>query len=378
MTTPTQAEWLTQAAREQLQGCRSMAFDGTVLFTPDGQGSYGALWTRDFAYMVENAWELLDPREVRAAIGYLLRGQRADGCIPDRVQVDGLAVYSAGPAEAPLGEPPTDNTQFMVALVATYVQHTGDLELAARTLPQLRRAMAFTPRSPDGLVVIPPGQRQSPYGFTDTIAKTGKLLFSSLLYWRACLQMAGLCDALGTESTYRDQAQAIVEALDCLWDEDGGAYRAATETCRQLDIWGNAYAVAIGLVQGERRQRILHFLQDHRDAFLYRGQVRHLLRGQTWERTLIPVEPETYQNGAYWATASGWVIDALAELGPELARALALDLIEDFQTAGICECINPAGYRKLEHYVVSAVNPLPAVRRALGQQACESTNAAQA
>lgn len=40
------------------------------------------------------------------------------------------------------------------------------------------------------------------------------------------------------------------------------------------------------------------------------------------------------------------------------------DLLRDFQQGGICECVN-VGDRKLEHYVVSAVNPLGAlVRRA--------------
>jgi hypothetical protein len=107
-------KWLNEAASDMLRRCRIIAHDGTVLFTPDGSASYRALWTRDFAYMVENVGDLIDPAEMRAAILYLLRDQRADGCIPDRVQADGLAVYSAGPIECPLGDPPADNSQFMV------------------------------------------------------------------------------------------------------------------------------------------------------------------------------------------------------------------------------------------------------------------------
>jgi hypothetical protein len=38
------------------------------------------------------------------------------------------------------------------------------------------------------------------------------------------------------------------------------------------------------------------------------------------------------------------------------------DLLCDFQDNGICECVN-TGYRKLAHYVVSAVNPLGALKR---------------
>jgi hypothetical protein len=354
--------WLEAATRRELAGCRVLAHDGTVLFTPDGVGSYGALWTRDFAYMVENAGDLLEPGEVRAAILYLLRGQRADGCIPDRVQADGRPVYSAGAADAPLGEPPTDNGQFMVKLVYDYVCLSGDLEFASAQLEALRRGLEYIPRSVRGLVTIAPGERRSPYGFTDTVAKTGDLLFSSLLDWEACRKMAALCERCGTDgSTYADRAERIVGALEILWDEGAGAYRAASGDCRQVDVWGNAYAVYLGLVRGPRRERILSTLRERYADYVYRGQVRHLMRGEYWEKLLIPIALETYQNGAYWATASGWVIVALAEIDSPLAHQMAQDLLADLQEEGFYECIN-IGYRKLEHYVASAVNPLGGLR----------------
>ena len=357
--------WLEDAARRELAGCRAVAQDGTILFTPDGQANYGALWTRDFGYMVENAIDLLDAGEVRAAIEYLLRGQRADGCIPDRVQVDGVAVYSAGPVDNPLGDPPTDNSQFVVSLVYDYVKRTGDHDFARQWFDALRRALDFTPRDANGLVFIPPEQPHSPYGFTDTIAKTGALLFSSLLYWKACREMAQLCQwCVEDDAPYLQRADQIAGAMDILWDDDAGAYRAATHDCNQIDVWGCAFAVYIGFTQGERRQRLLHFLRDHYDDYVYRGQVRHLLGNETWERTLIPVAPGTYQNGAYWATASGWVLYALAQIDEPLASRMLDDLMTDFQTHGIFECVN-IGYEKLDHYVASVVNPLGALRRIL-------------
>lgn len=366
IATTDMLRWLETAARRELAGCRVAAHDGTVLYTPDGVGSYGALWTRDFSYMVENAGDLLDPHEVRAAILCLLRGQRADGCIPDRVQADGRPVYSAGAPDAPLGEPPTDNGQFMVNLVYDAVRLTGDLELAREHLQALRRGLEYVPRSERGLVYIAPGERRSPYGFTDTVAKTGELLFSSLLDWDACRKMADLCARCGADaSPYPQRAERIAAALEVLWDEDVGAYRAASVDCCQVDIWGSAYAVYVGFAQARRRERLLEFLRDRYADYVYRGQVRHLLRGEYWVKLLAPIEPETYQNGAYWATASGWVIYALAQVDPPLARRMTRDLIADFQQHGFYECVN-AGYRKLEHYVASAVNPLGALRRLQG------------
>ncbi len=360
--------WLERAARRELSGCRVLAHDGTVLFTPDGEAHYGALWTRDFAYMVENAWDLLDVGEVRAAIEYLLRGQRRDGCIPDRVQVDGQPVYSAGPVDRPLAAPPTDNGQFMVNLVYDYTHHTGDVDFARHYLDALRRALDFTLRDDCGLVVIPPGQRQSPYGFTDTVAKTGALLFSSLLYWDACGKMAWLCAECGIDSEiYVRRAERISQNLDCLWDTAAGAYRAATHSCYQVDVWGNAFAVYIGFVQGARREQLVRFLHEHYDAYVYRGQIRHLLSDEVWEQMLTSIAPGTYQNGAYWATASGWVLYALAQLDISLARELLADLIMDFRSNGIFECVN-VGYRQLNHYVVSVVNVLGGLRYILNSR----------
>jgi hypothetical protein len=87
-----------------------------------------------------------------------------------------------------------------------------------------------------------------------------------------------------------------------------GVFLAATEDCRQIDIWGNAFAVYIGCVQDQRREQVLRFLRDHYADYVLRGQVRHLLQGEFWERVIERPEvvaPGTYQNGAYWGTPSG-------------------------------------------------------------------------
>ena len=358
-------EWLTDAAKRELAGCQITSHDGTTLYTPDGQGNYQALWTRDFAYMVENAFDLLPTGDVRDCINILMDGQRADGCIPDRVQSDGRAVYSAGPVGNPLGDPPTDNVQFMVNLVYTYVMHTGDAQLAGAMLHKLHKAMDYVPRSERGLVNIPSNCRRSPYGFTDTIAKTGELLFSSILYWKACIEMAELCNLCSFDpAEYLSRAQQIVSNMDGLWDDEQGAYLAATIQCTQVDVWGNAYAVYSGFLDDQhtphgRKAAVVDFLIKHYAEYISRGQVRHLLNGNYWEKTLMPVAPGTYQNGAYWATASGWVLTALYEEDESLAIDLLFDLVNDFKEVGIYECVNGA-YTKLNHYVVSAVNPLGA------------------
>jgi len=360
-------DWLKAASRRQLEGCQQIAHNGTHLYTPDGIGSYSALWTRDFCYMVENAFDLIPPENTKAAILYLLAGQRADGCIPDRVQADGLAVYSAGPVGHPLGDPPTDNSQFMVKLVAEYVTQTGELDFFKQTSEQLVAAMNFTPRSANGLVYIDPQNPHSPYGFTDTIQKTGELLFSSLLYWEACTHLELLFEKTGQSDLkleFASRRNLIEHNLNHLWNPAAGMFLAASVDCRQIDIWGNAYAVYLDFPLGDKKDKIVAFLEKEFEKYVYQGQIRHLTQPETWEKTLIPVALETYQNGAYWGTASGWVAFALSEKYPDRARQIFTELLQSFQTAGIFECIN-RDYQKIQHYVVSVTNPLGTAEKIL-------------
>lgn len=361
-------EWLTTKARELLSGSRVPAYDGTWLYTPDGKGNYRALWTRDFAYMVENAGDLMPRAEVEACLRYLIKGIRADGAVPDRVQPDGLAVYVGGPAERPLGEPNLDNPPFLVIAVDEYLKQQPRKHAAAlfrEWSAALDRAMEWVPRAASGLVYNDPVKPHSPYGFTDTIGKTGELFFESLLYWTASQRMADWHRRAGNPARskeFRRRAKLIEQNLGTLWDEEAGAFLAATQDCRQLDIWGNAYVIWLEIPLGPRRKRIRNFLHNHYERYVWRGQVRHLLKNEHWQRLLAPVQPERYQNGAYWATASGWVVWALAQQDPKLARRMWNDLVADFRANDICECVNE-GYRQLPSYVVSATNPLAAARR---------------
>lgn len=360
--------WLEQTTRQLLLGCRVRANDGTWLYTPDGKGNYRALWTRDFAYMVENAGDLMPREDVEAGLRYLIKGIRADGAAPDRVQPDGVAVYVGGPVDHPLGEPNLDNPPFLVIAVDTHLNRLPRNQAEAlfcEWAASLDKAMDWIPRSAAGLVWNDPAKPHSPYGFTDTIGKTGELFFESLLDWTASRRMADWHRRIGNTGQakkHRERAEMIERNLGILWDEDAGAFLAATKDCRQLDVWGNAYAIWLDFPLGRKRARLLRFLHDRHEDFVWHGQVRHLLKGEHWQRLLAPVQPERYQNGAYWATASGWTMFALAQTDPKLARKMWNDLVADFHEGGVCECVND-GYRQLPSYVVSATNPLAAARR---------------
>jgi hypothetical protein len=349
---------MKDATLEQLEGSRVKGADGTWIHTPDGVGNYKALWTRDFYYMVEYAGDLMDPGEIKASIYYLLNGQRDDGCIPDRVNIEGEAVYSPGPPGKPMADHALDNGPFMAMLVCSYVNQYNDRALFRDVEPLLGKALDFTAVGESGLVYNDPDDPQCVYGFTDIIMKTGNLLFSSLLYYKANVEMYMLCTeyGCGDPAIYEKRYEKVREHINTLWNDEEGMFWAATNDCRQIDIWGSAYAVAAGIARDEQARKISLYLVEHFGEIVLRGQIRHLALSEgPWDKLFKPCEEGTYQNGAYWATPLAWMIPVVAISNPVVAAKMLETVITDFQENGINECINN-GYVKVPNFVVSATN----------------------
>lgn len=356
-----------------LKGCRVRTDSGISIFTPDGVASYNALWLRDFAYMAEYAGEYLTDDEIRDCIQYAVDHKREDGWMPDRVYSDGTAVYAAGEAGSPVGEANLDNTPFLVMAAYFYLKRIDAKE--ARVLYEkweadLSRGLEIVPLSENGLVYNDPGKPHSPYGFTDTIGKTGELFMESLLFWRGCVMLAELSEAFGSArlTAFDKKAEKITAQIERLYDPTLRVFLAASEDCRQADVWGNAYLLYIGFpVRDELREGILSFLKENSSDYIYLGQIRHLLKGNYWNRLLIDVPHGEYQNGAYWATATGWVVWCLAQTDPELAARTLAEAEKCFRTEGSFECVNE-NYRKLNSFVVSATNVYGAAKRLISQE----------
>ena len=98
------------------------------------------------------------------------------------------------------------------------------------------------------------------------------------------------------------------------------------------------------------------------EASLWQGHVRHLPAGEYWEELLTDIEPETYQNGAYWAVPSGWVAQAMALDDESAARNFVAELLEVWRTEGVFECISPYAAPMNEGYAASVTCLLGAVR----------------
>lgn len=345
-----------------LDAARIKADDGTWIFQPDGAGKYpGRIYFRDFCYAVEGAGRLIPPEEMAAAIDFLMAGQREDGLMANCVYTDGRARYTIHG-----DKPPTDNAQFAVKLIDAYTDHTRDFELLDRHKNAIMDAMETLPLSDDHLVWIDPANPHSSYGFTDTVGMTGEVLYSSLLYWEACMILAKMCQRIEDHDAahiWFEMADTASQRMSDFRDEGNGMMHAASVECNQIDLWGSTYAGVVRALSKTQTVRVGEWLFDHYDRCFLRGAVRHLPAPRYWQQMLADYPRGTYQNGGYWPVATGWAAMVLDRYDHETAVMLLEDAADLLEEEDAPEWVNETEADG-RLYLASAANVLGAMKRA--------------
>jgi hypothetical protein len=247
-------------------------------------------------------------------------------------------------------------------------QQTKDTNLVGSALGALVKGMQAVPRNPaTGLVHIKPGPEHDrcPYGFTDAIRKQGDELFCSLLWVQASRQLADLFKAVGREdeaSHWQGEAERTAQRIrEVFWDSQVGLFRAATVVCKQPDIWGSAFAVYLDVATPEQGKAIACYFKKHYGEIVQQGQIRHLPGGKYWDAGCAR---NTYQNGGYWATATGWFVYTLDLIDPNLAEQAVIDMVNDFRERGVSEWVLGPQLAVM-NYLSSATMPLAGVQKML-------------
>jgi hypothetical protein len=187
--------------------------------------------------------------------------------------------------------------------------------------------------------------------------------------------LAWLLEQLGkTEQalTYRETARKLKELIPVVFSDPRGMLRASTGKSNQPDVWSTALAVHLGILEDEALEKTCLFLAKAylEGSLSYRGNIRHILttddfsESTAWEISLA--QKNTYQNGAYWGTPVGWVVDALSRVNKEAAQKLASEYISELRENDFrkgtdfgapYECFHPTGNRQNPVYLTSVACP---------------------
>jgi hypothetical protein len=337
---------------------------GFTLITP-GKDTYPSFWIRDFAMALDSGF--FTPDEMRDHLRLTCKTQNgqtdrrlANGlhvppwAIPDHVNYDGRPTYFPGTYASGDDQgggdfgrvPPIDDHYEFVHIAYTLWRATGDAQFlqtqvnGVAVFDRLEKAFA-SPTTDDrtGLAQTTESDRAVGFGFCDAETHTGKLLFASLLRYRAAGELAELARAVGRRERvpgYRKIQKTIRANLVPTFADPkaiGGWLRASTEISRQADVWGTLYALHLGVLGRADAAAARTTIVDavRRGTITFEGGVRHVptdldfSQNTAWERSLSPLG--TYQNGGYWHAASGWLIEALWKEDRKLALRVFDEMI---------------------------------------------------
>jgi hypothetical protein len=313
--------WLESESHRLIRASRRTMRDGTGAFPPQVGIGYEAFWLRDFVYTLEGSIDSYSEKELRQACKVFIGSIRADGAGVDCVTFDGRPIYK--PGLGTMGaNPVADGSQFTIAVAWHTYEKTKDSEFLGEIIDALIKTMNAVPRNPEtGLVHIKDNEwDRCPYGFTDTVRMQGDILFCSLLYVEASRRLSDLLNAVDRNydaAGWKREADAIAKSIrKVFWDSQAGLFRAATVRCREHHIWGSAFAVYLGVADDGQSRAIAKYFRDNYSQIVQKGQIRHLPGGVYWET--CGAARDTYQNGAYWATPTGWFVYTLGLVDPKL------------------------------------------------------------
>jgi len=369
--------WLENESHRLIRASKRTMKDGTAAFPPQVGIGYEAFWLRDFVYTLEGSIESYSDRELLKASKIFISSMRADGAGVDCVKFDGHPIYK--PGFGTLGaNPVADGSQFTVAAAWHTYQKTKDSKFLEVIIDALVKTMRCVPRNPKTKLVHIKTDKwdRCPYGFTDTVRMQGDVLFCSLLYVEAGRRLCDLLNVVGRKddaADWKSEADAVAKNIrKVFWDPQAGLFRAATIRCREHHIWGSAFAVYLGVADKSQSMAIARYFKDNYSQIVQKGQIRHLPGGVYWE--MCVAGRDTYQNGAYWATPTGWFVYALDIVDPELADQTVIDLVTDFQKGGACEWVLDEK-RRLPNYLASASLPLAGIRAMIERRKNDTSTA---
>lgn len=378
---------------------------GGTLIRPGGRNAYPAFWIRDYAMALETG---MVPKAEQLHMLLLTAATQSDqsritkggsfippGTIADHIRIDDIKpIYFPGtydfenqgtPEYGTL--PPFCDQFYFIHMAHYYVTQTGDRKILLKKIngvaliDRLKAAFNMPPSNDSShLVYTTENFRGVDFGFRDAQTITGQLSFASILKFRAAKELASLLQLLKDKEAerFRSIADKIKTSLAKTFSDQRGMLRASTGKSNQPDVWATALAAYLGLLEESHAKKVSMFLADayRAGSLSYKGNIRHILttddfnEGTAWELSMSA--KNTYQNGAYWGTPTGWVTFVINQTDPVSAAALAREYIDELRENDFrkgekfgapYECFNKTGYNQNPVYLTTVACPVVVFRK---------------
>lgn len=284
-------------------------------------------WARDLSFAAYGLLELGDYKVVRQSLEVFLHFQTASGQFPVKVYSVGILdryLHSVFGLEQPTGAPlrpkyisghrtlSLDVNLLLVIACLHYITKTGDEEFARQNWPALKRGIAWVEKHGErqnGLV-----SQQAYSDWEDSLALTGEVLYTNIVYWKALHEMARhapLFGIQGEQADWQKRSQSVYGAIqEHFWHAELGYYVTSDEM-KNLSAAGNLLAVSWELASPAQGRTILAKMLEFRMANPVPTQATYgeiPVKDIAIENRLAGI-PEYHTHGA-WLWLGAWHVIA--------------------------------------------------------------------
>ena len=306
-----------------------------------GYRNFRESWARDFGFAAYGLLALEQYETVRQTLEAFFLYQTSNGQLPVKLHsLDFVTRYfhsflgreqsTEGVLRAKYisahGAPSLDGQAMLVISALSYARETKRLEFAKTYWPALVAAMRWLEEhkvsAEEALL-----HQQSFADWADSVARTGYVHYTNVVYWKALTEMAltaAELDMLVHSDMYRRKADLVASAIhQRFWSEDLG-YFVTSDRLPQLSSDGNLLAMAWGLASPEQSKRILQAMEQAGMA----SPVPTRVTSTPYPGELIAIENVLagmagYHTDAAWIWLGSWHVVSLVRCG-ELSKAQEL------------------------------------------------------
>jgi len=339
---------------------------GITLIRPGGRVTYPAFWIRDYAMSIETGFVSIEEQKQMLLFTAATQCDQTwisasgsmipFGAIPDHIRIDdskpiffpGTYNYSSQGGKTWGMTPPYCDQYYFIHMAYQFVvgskaPHFLLKEInGIRLIDRLEMAYKVPPTKLEGVLVNTTDDfRGIDFGFRDVINITGELCFPSLLKFKASLELSELFNLLHRNDKskfYQNIAVKLKQQIPGVFADSRGMLLASTGKGKQADVWSTSLAVFLGVMEGDQQKKTCQFIRDAymKGSLAKNGNIRHILttddysNSTAWEFSLAP--KNSYQNGAYWGTPTGWICYAIAKVDIAAAKKLAKEYIDDLRS----------------------------------------------
>ena len=292
-----------------------------------GHQNFREPWARDFSFAAYGLLELGDFNAVRQTLEVFLQFQKPSGQFPVKVYSVGILdryLHSVLGMEQPTRTPlhpkyisghrtlSLDGNLLLVIASLHYISKTGDEEFAHQNWEALKLGIAWVEQHgerQDSLI-----SQQAYSDWEDSLALTGEVLYTNIVYWKALHEMARHAPRYGGQGEQADWLQQAKNVSDAIqrhfWHDDLG-YFITSDELKNLSAAGNLLAVAWELASPDQGHSILKTMRNFKMEYPVPTQATY---GEV-PRKDIAIEnrlagiPQYHTHGA-WLWLGAWHVIA--------------------------------------------------------------------